>query len=404
MRTFELRETEAAIEAPLDEYSLSPVLGGPLYQLYLRTRLARSPIELVWRRILILSAICWLPLLILAFLNGRTVGGSYMSLLSDTSVHIDFLFALPLLIGAEVVVHRGIPALILQFLDRGIIAPEDRGRFQGLIEAGLRLRNSVMVEICMVLAVFALSYWLWTPSPARGITGWYGSLADGRAGLTAAGYWYEFVSLPILRFLLLRWYFRLFLWYGFLWRVRTLPMHLNLFHPDRAAGLGFLSGSMFAFAPILAAQTMILAGMIGNRIWHAGAKLPNFKMEIAGAVLFLILTVVAPLTFFTLKLMFASRVAKRELGLLSSRYVDGFRRKCIKDSNGQYRSLLGSPDIQSLADLRSVFDTVSNMRLLPFSARTVARLAIIVSAPLAPLTLTMVPLGSMLDGIIKLLL
>ena len=101
--------------------------------------------------------------------------------------------------------------------------------------------------------------------------------------LAAAGYWYEFVSLPIFRFILFRWYFRLFLWYQFLWRVRGLPLHLNLYHPDRAGGLGFLTGSIFAFAPILIAHTTFLAGVIGDRIWHAGATMLNFKMDILGS-------------------------------------------------------------------------------------------------------------------------
>src|SRR5260370_12406932 len=48
----------------------SLVLGGPLYQLYLRTRLARPPLELLVRRMLAIPLICWLPLLVLAGLAG----------------------------------------------------------------------------------------------------------------------------------------------------------------------------------------------------------------------------------------------------------------------------------------------------------------------------------------------
>jgi hypothetical protein len=181
-------------------------------------------------------------------------------------------------------------------------------------------------------------------------------------------------------------------------------MHLNLFHPDRAAGLGFLSGSMFAFAPIFTAQTMVLSGMIGNRILHAGATLPEFKMQIAGAVIFLMLVVLAPLTFFSFKLIVARRIAQQELGTLASRYVNSFRRKWIQGGNRQDEPLLGTADIQSLADLGNAFDTVSDMLILPFSPKTVLRLAIVVAAPLAPLTLTMMPLDRMVDGLIKLLL
>jgi len=404
MTIFEFVGTKDTSEKTVDDRSLSLVLGGPLYHLYLRTRIARPPIELVWRRILVLSAICWLPLLALTALSGQLLSGTSIPFLFDAGAHINFLVALPFLVGAEVVVHRRIPGLVRQFLERGIIAPEDQVRFQGLIDAVMRLRSSVTVEVCLLLVVFALGHSVWSHSPAKGVTGWYGSATDEGIRVTTAGYWYAFVSLPILRFLVLRWYFRIFLWYRFLWRVRSLPLHLNLFHPDHAAGLGFLSGTAFAFAPILAAHTMVLAGMIGNRIWHADAALSDFKIEIAAAVLLLILMILTPLMFFASKLILARRIAQLEFGILSSQYVEGFRRKWVQGGNQRDESLLGSSDIQSLADLGNAFNTVSDMRILPFSTRTVMHLATIVAAPLAPLTLTMVPLERMIDGLIKLIL
>jgi len=116
------------------------------------------------------------------------------------------------------------------------------------------------------------------------------------------------------------------------------------------------------------------------------------------------LVVVAPLTFFAVKLTLARRIAQRELGTLSSRYVNSFRRKWVQGVNRQHGPLLGTADIQSLADLGNAFDTVSDMRILPFSTKTVLRLAIVVAAPLAPLTLTIVPLDRMVEGLVKLLL
>jgi hypothetical protein len=48
-------------------------------------------------------------------------------------------------------------------------------------------------------------------------------------------------------------------------------------------GSRVLSATAFAFAPILAAHTMVLAGMTGNRIWHSGAALSDCKIAIAAA-------------------------------------------------------------------------------------------------------------------------
>ena len=380
----------------------SLVLGGPLYQLYLRTKLLKPPLDLARRRIVGLGVICWLVPLVLALLEGHEFGGVPVPFLLDAGAHVRFLGALPLMIAAELIVHARIRGIVQQFLERGIIAPEDRARFENLVASAMRLRNSILIEVLLLVFAFSAGHWVNTNLPL-GVDTWYALRIDGITRLTAAGYWYTFVSLPIFRFIVLRWYYRLFIWYWFLWHVRRLPLHLNLFHPDRAGGLGFLSGSVFAFEPVLVAQTMLLAGMIGNRIWHAGATLPSFKMEIVGVVVFLMLLALTPLSFFVVQLERAGRAARREFGILSSHYVDDFHLKWIERHGADGEPLLGTSDIQSLADLGNVYSVVSKMRIIPVSKDAVIRLALIIIVPLLPLTLTMIPLERIIDQLFKLM-
>jgi hypothetical protein len=89
-----------------DDTDFTLVLGGPLYQLYLRTRLARPPLELVLRRVAIISLICWMPLLVLALFSGQAVRGVAVPFLLDLGVYTRFAAALPLLIAAEVIVSK----------------------------------------------------------------------------------------------------------------------------------------------------------------------------------------------------------------------------------------------------------------------------------------------------------
>jgi hypothetical protein len=84
------------------EFSL--VLGGPLYQLYRRTRLAAAPLDLLRRRIIVITAIAWLPLLLFSAIDGRLMGVGD-SFLHDIETHVRFLIALPVLIAAELVVN-----------------------------------------------------------------------------------------------------------------------------------------------------------------------------------------------------------------------------------------------------------------------------------------------------------
>ena len=385
-----------------DESDFSFVLGGPLYQLYLRTRLARPSLELVFRRVTAMSLICWLPLLILALIERHGFGGVSIPFLRDVGVHVRFLVVLPLLVGAELFVHERLTPIVRQFLQRGIITQEVRGRFEALLASTMRLRNSALVELGLALFIIVAGSWGWRQGLTFGVSSWYAVGVAGNIHLTSAGYWYQFVSSSILKFILLRWYFRLGLWYLFLWRVRGLPLQLNLLHPDRAAGLGFLAGSVYAFVPVLAAQTVFVAGLVADRIWHAGATLPDFKVEIASVVALLLLLAFTPLCFFMVQLEEAGRKAKREYGILASHYVEDFRRKWIQERGIAGEPLLGTSDIQSLADLGNVFNVVTEMRLVPFTKKEVLYLAIIIVLPLLPLTLTMVPLEKIIDHLIHL--
>lgn len=383
-----------------DDFSLA--LGGPLYQFYLRGHLARAPLDLLRRRVLFLSLICWLPLLLLSLAQGNAFHGVSVPFLFDIEVHSRFLVCLPLLVVAEVMVHKRLVVIIKQFIQRNIIGAESRTQFSEIIRSTMRLRNSVLFEIALLVFCFTAGDWVWKEGLSFEGSSWYTAKAAGEMHLTAAGYWYEFLSLPVFRFLLFRWYFRIFLWYLFLWRVRALPLHLNLFHPDRSGGLGFLAGSLIAFSAILLAHTAFLAGFIGNRIWHAGATLMSFKIEIAGSLLFLVLLVLVPLTFFMRHLERARRVAGREYGILASQYVDEFRRKWTENPSENPEPLLGTPDLQSLADLGNAFSTVSRIRVLPFDKDAVIRLLVWLVVPLLPLILTIIPLGQIVDWMIKL--
>ena len=191
--------------------------------------------------------------------------------------------------------------------------------------------NSIPLELALVVLAFA-SHWA-ALSLTLNASAWYGAWLDGQLRFTPAGYWAAWISFPILRFIILRWYFRLFIWYRFAWQVARLPLHLNTLHPDRAGGLGFLNRSVFAFAPVLLAYTVFLAAAIANRIWNDGAQLSAFKLEIAGILIFLLLLLLVPLTFFSAQLLYAKRRALREYGNVASVYVRDFREKSLEGQN-----------------------------------------------------------------------
>ena len=386
----------------LPDFSL--VLGGPLYQLFLRTRMARAPLDLLYRRMVGIPLVAWLPLLVLSIVEGHAVGGGVgVPFLHDVEAHVRYLVALPLLILAELVVHLRLRPAVGQFLQRGIVPPEKQPRFGDIVASAMRLRNSVSVEVVLFALVYTVGHYVWQQAQAFSTTTWFASATNSGPQLTWAGIWYAWISIPIFQFILLRWYFRLILWIRLLWQVSRLELRIFPTHPDRAGGLGFLGETAAAFAPVLVAQSALLAGMIGGRIFFHGARLPDFQSEIAATIVVLVLLVLAPLLLFSGHLVAAQRQGINEYGPLASRYVAGFDRKWIRGGAPEDEPLVGSADIQSLADLVNSFDVIQKMRAFPFSWDVVIQLVVTVALPILPLLLTMFPLDELLVKLVQVL-
>jgi hypothetical protein len=121
-------------------------------------------------------------------------------------------------------------------------------------------------------------------------------------------------------------------------------------------------------------------------------------------VAFLLLLVLGPLLLFMPHLARARRIGLREYGTLAQRYVREFDEKWIRGSPPSGEPLVGSADIQSLADLGNAYDIVRSMRTVPFTRDTVLQLAVITLVPVAPLLLTMVSLEELLKRLLQIVL
>ena len=395
----------AGAETLQDPYDFSVVLGGPLYQMVRRARLSGDALELVRRRLVVISLFAWLPLLVLSVLGGRAWGDAVtVPFFRDLEVHVRLLLTLPLLVVAELVVHQRMRPVVRQFLERDLITPASRARFDAAVASAHGLRNSVVAEVVLIALVYVFNVYFWPRFVAMDVSSWYAMPGAGGRQLSAAGWWFVCVSNPLAHFILLRWYFRLFVWMRFLWQVGRCDLSLVPTHPDRVGGLGFLSGIVVAFAPLLLAHGTLLAAAIANRIFFQGATLPEFKVEIGVVVVFLLLIVLGPLLLFIPHLSRARRIGLREYGTLAQRYVRDFDTKWLRGGAPAGEQLLGSADLQSLADLGNSFEVIRGMRVVAFTRDTVIALAVITLVPVAPLLLTMVSLEELLKRLLQIVL
>jgi len=108
-------------------------------------------------------------------------------------------------------------------------------------------------------------------------------------------------------------------------------------------------------------------------------------------VVFLLCVVFGPLLVFAPRLAQAKRTGLREYGTLAERYVREFDVKWLRGGVPAGEPLVGSADIQSLADLSNSFEVVRSMRVALVTKDALIQLGAAALVPIAPLALTMMP-------------
>jgi hypothetical protein len=390
---------------PKNHLDFSLVLGGPLYQLLRKAHLSDDALHMARRRIIFISLFTWLPLLLLSAFDGRLLGGTVaIPFLKDFEAHVRFLVVLPLLVGAELVVHQRMRFVVRQFLERDLIPADAIARFDAAIDSAFRLRNSVLAEVLMIAFVYGVGVMIiWRQFMALDAATWYAAPTAAGASLTTAGMWLACISLPVFQFLLCRWYFRLFVWARFLWQVSRIPLNLIPTHPDRLGGLGFLSATAYAFMPLAMAHGAMMAGPLANRIFYLGAGLLDFKVEIVALLVLLACVIFGPLLVFAPQLAQAKRTGIREYDTLAQRYVREFDAKWLRGGAPADEPFVGSGDVQSLADMGNSLAVVRTMRIAPISKDAIVQLAVATLVPVAPLLLTMMSLEEIMKKLLGIL-
>lgn len=388
-----------------DPHDFSIVLGGPLYQLLRKVHLASDALELLRQRLLAVVAITWLPLLILSALQGLALGTKVaVPFLLDIEAQGRFLLFVPLLIGAEPLVHQRLRFVARQFLERELIPDNAQPQFDAVLSSTIRWRNSTLAEIAMIVLVYGVGLRSVAHQQATlAVATWYAAPSETGRALSLAGLWYVYLSIPLMQFLLLRWYYRMFIWARFLWKVSRIELRLVPTHPDLTGGLGFLASATAGFVPLAVAHGAFVSAWIANRIFLHQGVLLDFKALIIVIAVWVLVLFLAPFLVFSGQIAQASRQGERDYGPLAERYSHQFEAKWVRANPAPNEPLLGSSDIQSLADMANAYTVVKSMRLAPITRQSVMQLAIATLAPIAPLALTMMPLKQLLKLLLGML-
>jgi len=377
--------------------------GGPTHNLMLRVGLLRQRAPELARGALVLALFAWLPLLLLSAIEGHVVRGVPIPFLLDFGVHARLLFSLPLLIVAEVVVGPRLGGAAARFLERGLVRPEQRGRFEQAVAEALQLRDSAVLEVAVLVLSYLGSFLMLGIAFSTGVSTWDLLVTPAGPRLTLAGIWNTFVAVPLYQFLVFRTLVRLLVWWRFLWSVSRLDLRLMPTHPDKAGGLGFLGGAQRPLGLLAVAVNAVLSGRYCSEILYAGVSLEVLKVPIACLVGLLVLLVLGPLVVFTPMLLAARRTGLVEYGGLALRYTSDFDRKWLRGGAPEGEQLLGTGDIQSLADIGGSYERIEQMRPVPFGLKDVTSLVAACLIPMIPVLATAMPLEEIVKTLLKIL-
>jgi hypothetical protein len=384
-----------------DPNPFSFVSGGPAYRVAERLGLAHKSASRRMLKALVLILVTWVPLLLLALAEGRAAGDSvHVPLLRDPVIYTRFLFVVPVLVLAEALVGTSLGVQARHLFESGVIPEHEQTRFEAAKTEVIRLRASAKVEVIILLLAIAFSI------ASRVILRiGYEHTTWERVGTTTtlAGWWYTLVSLPILVFLLLRWLWVFVLWSWFLFRVSRLDLRLTPTHPDHVGGLGALGWGIASFAIIVLAVSAVLSGGFAYEIVHRGSSLSELKYHVIIFVVLVLVVIHAPLLAFSGRLARCRFRGLLEFGALIGRHDRAFDEKWIERPESRSESLLGSPDVRSVAGIAAVFEHVDRMQLIPFDKKALAVLVIAAILPMIPLVGTAIPISEILSKLAELM-
>ena len=381
----------------------SLISGGPFHSLLKRVGLIRPDSSGMAYRCASMLALAWLPLLLITAANGTLAGGVAIPFLMDLSANIRLLVAMPLLLVAELVIEPRVKAAAVYFLESGLVRQKDLPQFEAAIAETQRETNSSLVEVCVILIIAALALGGLRMELPVTMNTWQASITSAGIERTFAGWWHAVISMSLYQFLVLRWAWRLFIWGRFLWRMAMLDLNLQPTHPDSAAGLGFLNVTQATFGILGLSLSCVAAGSFASSIVFEKAAFEHHEAFAVGLVLINSCIILIPLAVFIPKLFATKRKGIREYGVLASRYVNSFDEKWLRREGGQ-EDLLGSADIQSMADLANSFGIIRGLRVTLVDMTSIKAVVMASALPLVPLYLSQYDLKQLLGRLIGLIL
>jgi hypothetical protein len=342
-------------------------------------------------------SVTWVPLAVLAAIQGVALGPTQArSFLEDGGMYTRFFVALPILLVTPSKCRNTFQRSAQHFLTSGLVKEADRERFLEILTSTMQLRYSRPLDyLWLALAYAWSSAFIVLPALAPVIfSTWRAVGPDGHRSLSMAEWYFAAVSQPILAFVVLRFWYRVGLWWRTLWLISRLDLQLMGSHPDGGGGLMFLGLSMGpcrwpAFA--LAASP---AGGLANIVLATGVSVLSFKYAIGFVAAIITVLLAGPLCFFSGQLKSTRNRAWLRYDRVAQEQLRQFEQKWVEDPRQD--DMLTQSDFSAVIDLNSTVDKVHQMNRFPIRRSQLMGLVTAALLPFLPVALLQIPIKDLL--------
>lgn len=356
--------------------------GGPLHRVGARLGLVNEGKHSL-RLGFAIGFLLWLVGAVLAVVEGADLWSVAM-----LGAHARLLLAIPLLFACESLLEPRVNAFVHTLAGSSLVSTEQLPVLRAQIDRHHRWTNAFWPEIACLLMTLALA-WATPMIEIPGIDAF--AAVAAKAELSWAAWWYAVVCLGVLRFLILRWLFRWLLWVYWLWDLSRLRLQLVANHSDGMGGLGDLELVHIHLLPLVMAISVVMASSFAVDIAAGRMTLTAVYPAVVVIVLVDAVLFIGPLLLFSGQLWACRVRALSSYTALGERYAAEFERRWLR-GDASREELLGSADIQSMADLSGARQIVSDMRSIPMGTRSLAQLLLAALLPMTPLILFQYPL------------
>jgi hypothetical protein len=371
--------------------------GGLIYRAQLVTRLIDAEHWNLPRRVALVLAVTWLPLVIITAIFYRD---QLSTLLKDYVAYSKIVVTIPVLLLGQPVMESRFRMVVTHVWEAGLLGAEDQSKLFGVLATIRRLRDSALPELIIMVLVFVDLGLIYqgklTTAPA-----WAVYRVGGIAHLTSAGVYYGLVCIPIYQLLIGLSFWRWLLWSFFLFKLSRMDLKTVATHPDRHGGLGFLGLSPTAFAPVAFGLSTAIGASWRNEILNYGASLASFKLPAIILLVLIFVIALGPLTFFVYKLDILRRSAMLEYGVIAQYQATTFHEKWILHGEDPEEAHLTDSEVSALADFSTSYQNIKNLRPFPADRNTLIGLALAVLAPLFPAVLAEIPFEAIIKGLLE---